>query len=126
LHDITDRVRLYEEIQNLAIIDPLTGIYNRRHFYNQALRGLERCRRFPASLAVIMLDIDNYKRFNDTFGHLKGDEALATIARQIHENIRRIDIFGRYGGEEFILHYPTPTVTKPFRPPNACGTCCRG
>ena len=112
LRDITDRKRAQAEriraleMEQLAITDPLTGIYNRRFFDEVAEKELERTRRSGSSLSLIMFDIDNFKKVNDTFGHLLGDEVLKNLADICKENIRSMDFFTRFGGEEFLVLMP--------------------
>lgn len=99
-------VRLYEETRRLATIDSLTGLYNRRHFIELAGRELERALRYGRPLAAMMLDIDRFKRVNDTHGHAVGDQVLRVVARRCRANLREIDLVGRYGGEEFAALLP--------------------
>lgn len=94
--------RLFAEVQQLATLDPLTGLYNRRHFFALAEREYERVLRYRHALSVILLDVDNFKKVNDTYGHRVGDEVLRQVACQCMALLRAIDIVGRYGGEEFI------------------------
>ncbi len=113
-----ENARLYEEARRLAIIDPLTGIYNRRHFMALALQEHQRARRYERPLSIIMIDIDHFKRVNDTYGHLIGDQVLRTVASSIHDNLRETDFVGRYGGEEFVVLLPeTPGTVQPTDPP---------
>ncbi len=101
-----ENARMYEEQQRLATTDGLTGIANRRSF-DAALRyELERGARFGHSTALVMIDIDNFKKFNDSYGHPAGDALLRKFARILRENLRLIDIPARYGGEEFALILP--------------------
>ena len=86
-----------------ATTDPLTGLLNRAAFEERALAELARAGRTGRSLAVAMLDVDHFKSFNDRFGHLAGDAALAAVARAVQRTVRGIDAAGRYGGEEFIV-----------------------
>ena len=86
-----------------ATTDPLTGLLNRAAFEERALAELARASRTGRSLAVAMLDVDHFKSFNDRFGHLAGDAALAAVARAVARTVRGIDAAGRYGGEEFIV-----------------------
>ncbi len=99
-------VRLHE----LAITDPLTGLYNRRHLFELAETELARTRRYRRNLAAIMLDIDHFKMVNDRFGHLAGDKVLEAVAGRVHAAIRDVDILGRYGGEEFAILMPDTTL----------------
>jgi len=98
--------RLFGEVQRLATTDELTRIYNRRQFFTLADRELSRAQRYERPLSVIMMDIDHFKRVNDTHGHAVGDEVLREVARRLQETIRDVDILGRYGGEEFAVLLP--------------------
>lgn len=101
-----ERIRLYDELQQLSIYDPLTKTYNRRYFMLRFLEEFERAKKFNLNLGFLMIDIDHFKRINDTFGHLVGDSVLKEIARLIRENIREIDFLARFGGEEFSVILP--------------------
>jgi diguanylate cyclase (GGDEF)-like protein len=90
----------------LASLDPLTGAFNRRTFIELAAKQLSRARRLDAPLSLVLLDIDHFKRVNDTHGHLAGDEILKRFAEAVRDQLRREDIFVRYGGEEFCLLLP--------------------
>lgn len=90
----------------MAEHDALTGMYNRRSFYDMAVMDLERARKKGQPCLLIMFDIDNFKFFNDTYGHLEGDAALRHVAQTVKSQLREQDLFGRYGGEEFILLIP--------------------
>ena len=98
--------RLFSEVQRLAITDPLTGLYNRRGFSEIAHREMERARRYKRPLSVVMLDIDHFKRVNDTYKHAVGDQVLRTLAERCRRRTREVDILGRYGGEEIVLLLP--------------------
>jgi diguanylate cyclase (GGDEF)-like protein len=100
------KVRLFEEVKELSITDPLTGLYNRRHFFEQAEREFARAKRYLRPLAAVMLDLDRFKRVNDTYGHAVGDQVLQAVARICRRELRKIDILARYGGEEFIALLP--------------------
>jgi diguanylate cyclase (GGDEF)-like protein len=95
-----------EEVERLAITDSLTGLYNHRHLFELADRELQRARRYQLPLAVIMLDIDDFKRVNDTYGHATGDQVLQGVADCCQKELRRVDVIGRYGGDEFVAVLP--------------------
>jgi diguanylate cyclase (GGDEF)-like protein len=98
--------QLFEEVQKLAETDELTKIHNRRQLFNIGEREFERSKRYNQPLSVIMLDIDNFKLINDTYGHAVGDVVLYSLAQNCLINIREIDSIGRYGGEEFVILLP--------------------
>jgi diguanylate cyclase (GGDEF)-like protein len=99
-----------ERVKQLAYLDGLTGIFNRRFFELRITEEIERARRFDTGMAVIMIDIDQFKRLNDEFGHLLGDEVLRQVSSVFHAQLRKIDVVCRYGGEEFaiLLSQTTP------------------
>jgi diguanylate cyclase (GGDEF)-like protein len=90
-----------ERVKQLAYLDGLTGIFNRRFFELRIMEEIERARRYGTGMAVIMADIDQFKRLNDEFGHLLGDEVLRQVSSLFHQQLRKIDVVCRYGGEEF-------------------------
>jgi diguanylate cyclase (GGDEF)-like protein len=92
-----------ERVKQLAYLDGLTGIFNRRFFELRISEEIERARRFGAGMAVIMVDIDQFKRLNDEFGHLLGDEVLRQVSSLFYQQLRKIDVVCRYGGEEFAI-----------------------
>ena len=98
--------RLFTEVQQLAIVDDLTNIFNRRQLIALGTREFNRAQRFKRSLAVIMLDLDYFRNVNDTFGHAVGDEVLRMVADRCRRSIREVDVIGRYGGEEFTIICP--------------------
>ncbi len=109
--------RMYAEIENLAVTDPLTGLYNQRYFYQRLGAEIARSQRYGHPLSLVMIDLDDFKKVNDSCGHLFGDRVLREAARATRANIRRydetmvlkggeIDIVSRYGGEEFIIIQP--------------------
>jgi len=109
-----ENARLFAEVQNLAITDPLTGLYNRRGLIELGRIEFARTRRFGRPFASMMLDIDHFKRVNDTYGHPIGDQVLQALAKHCQSSVREIDLVGRYGGEEFIFLLPETNleVTK--------------
>ena len=92
-----------ERVKQLAYLDGLTGIFNRRFFELRIMEEIERARRYGTGMAVIMADIDGFKRLNDEFGHLLGDEVLRQVSSLFHQQLRKIDVVCRYGGEEFAV-----------------------
>jgi diguanylate cyclase (GGDEF)-like protein len=104
------KMRLYERTQMLAITDDLTGLYNRRGFFELGQREFERARRFERPLAAIMFDIDFFKAINDTYGHSVGNQVLADLARLCQHHMREVDLLGRYGGEEFVVLLPETSL----------------
>jgi diguanylate cyclase (GGDEF)-like protein len=96
----------YLEESSRSRTDDLTGISNRRYFYEFAEAELERCRRFSRDFTVVSIDVDDFKRINDTFGHLTGDKVLKAIAATLSRNIRKVDLAARLGGDEFMVLLP--------------------
>ena len=92
-----------ERVKQLAYLDGLTGIFNRRFFELRIIEEIERARRYGTGMAVIMADIDQFKKLNDEFGHLLGDEVLRQVSSLFHQQLRKIDVVCRYGGEEFAI-----------------------
>ncbi|MCJ7622289.1 MAG: sensor domain-containing diguanylate cyclase, partial [Anaerolineaceae bacterium] len=101
---------LFEDVQRLAITDSLTGWYNRRYFFELAEIEFERSLRYQHPLSIIIFDLDHFKNVNDEYGHLVGDQVLQTVTRRIQNVLRRPDIWGRYGGEEFIILLPVTDI----------------
>jgi diguanylate cyclase (GGDEF)-like protein len=101
-----ENARLFREIQHLAITDPLTGLFNRRYFFDLAQREIDRAWRYKRQLAVLMVDLDHFKEVNDLYGHAAGDEVLREVGNRLAVALRKTDILGRYGGEEFAVVLP--------------------
>src|SRR6266849_2216841 len=99
----TQNAHYVERVKRLAYLDGLTGIFNRRFFELRIEEEVERARRFDSGMAVIMVDIDQFKRLNDEFGHLLGDEVLRQVSSIFSQQLRKIDVVCRYGGEEFAI-----------------------
>jgi len=94
---------MYEKVEDLSNVDGLTGLYNRRYFQLTLERMLMEASRTGHPLSMIMLDIDHFKRVNDTYGHKAGDDVIRFLSRTLKNNIRKVDIAARYGGEEFVV-----------------------
>jgi diguanylate cyclase (GGDEF)-like protein len=101
-----ENVDLHETVQRQAVTDELTGLFNHRRFQEVMTAEVERARRYGHELGLIMLDIDNFKQINDTYGHLQGDEVLREVARVLRQSSREIDEPARYGGEEMAVALP--------------------
>jgi len=112
--DITEKKQLEGELQRLATTDVLTQSSNRRHFFECAQREFELARLEGLPLAFLLLDVDDFKRVNDTYGHQEGDQVLQRIAESGRSALRRGDVFGRIGGEEFAAVFPgcAPDMAK--------------
>lgn len=104
--NIIDKIRLFLETKRFAITDSLTNLYNPRYFYECLDLEIARTNRYGKSFSLILFDIDNFKRINDTYGHLAGDEVLQGLANILKSISRETDIVVRYGGEEFIIILP--------------------
>lgn len=99
--DITDRKLIQQELERLATTDPLTGVYNRRNFFDLAQKELRRSIRYGHPYAMLMLDLDYFKSVNDQYGHSFGDSVIRRFSEVVMNNLREEDLFGRVGGEEF-------------------------
>lgn len=115
LRDITLRKQAEKKLRLLAITDPLTGIFNRRHFFNMAEREIQRSRRYGQPLSIILFDVDNFKEINDTFGHSTGDQVLKALALRCQKHLRDTDMLARFGGEEFVVLLPETDVDSACR-----------
>ena len=110
---VTDLIRSKEELEeankaltDLAIRDGLTGLYNHRYFHEVLTMELERSTRHPREFCLIFIDVDYFKNYNDTHGHLEGDHILASLSKLLIARFRKVDVVARYGGEEFIVLLP--------------------
>ena len=113
LHDVTDisiyqtkLQNLMEELQVMSVTDALTSIYNRGYLEDCIAKEFERAKRYGGELSLIIFDIDYFKKINDGYGHVAGDEVLKVISANIKKLLRNSDVFGRYGGEEFCIVTP--------------------
>lgn len=115
LSDVTEHKALVARLDCLARTDGLTGIDNRRHFLELAQRETVRARRYSRELSVLVIDLDYFKRVNDTYGHAVGDELLIALTRSVSETLRATDAFGRLGGEEFAVLLPETANERAVR-----------
>ncbi len=99
-------VRAHQDVYSQAVTDALTGLFNRRHMQTVLTDERRRAERYGHPLSVIMLDVDGFKSYNDTYGHVQGDVLLKTLAGVLQSSVRNVDIVGRFGGEEFIVVLP--------------------
>ncbi len=116
VEDITDRKRMEKELRDseqryreLSIVDDLTQLYNSRHFYFQLKIELDRSNRYEQPLTLLLLDLDDFKAFNDAYGHVEGDQVLKRLGRVVKRCLRETDFAFRYGGEEFTILLPMTT-----------------
>ncbi|HEC69173.1 MAG TPA: GGDEF domain-containing protein [Candidatus Omnitrophica bacterium] len=103
---LIDRAHLYKKLEKISLTDSLTHLPNRRYFMERYEDEFRRSEKFKFDLSFLMVDIDHFKNYNDTFGHLAGDVILREVANLLKENIREIDFVGRFGGEEFSIFLP--------------------
>ena len=113
LQDVTEKkmaeqalLESENKFKAMSMTDALTSLFNSRHFYERSANEIERATRFSHPLALMLLDLDDFKRLNDTHGHLEGDKALVTTANVIRSVLRTVDAAFRYGGEEFVVLLP--------------------
>jgi len=108
--EVTELFLLKEEFKKLATIDPLTKLFNRRYFTEQADKEFIRAKRYKLSMALISIDIDHFKSINDNYGHPAGDKVLVAVTKQLQDSLRQTDVLARIGGEEFSILLPETTA----------------
>ncbi len=109
---LKEKERLQKELTHMAMYDALTDLLSRRALLEQVEIERQRAKRYKRDLSLLMIDIDHFKKVNDTYGHLIGDIVLKGIARTLQEQTRRSDFVGRYGGEEFLVILPETSLDK--------------
>jgi diguanylate cyclase (GGDEF)-like protein/PAS domain S-box-containing protein len=107
-----ENARLFEELRRIAIVDSLTGTFTRGHILDLAINEIERAQRYGNSICVVMLDIDHFKQVNDRHGHQIGDLVLQKIIALCRKSLRKTDLIGRYGGEEFLILLPETQIIQ--------------
>ena len=112
VHDVTEQKRLKNELEFAASRDPLTGLWNRRHFLDLLEKAHQQKRRNDVNYSLLILDADHFKNINDQFGHDKGDEVLVLLARTLENRVRETDSVCRWGGEEFIILLPQTDISN--------------
>ena len=101
-----------KKLEKLVMLDELTNLPNARYFKHSLLRELNRAKRFNSPLSLMVIDINKFKKINDTKGHLLGDTYIRRIAEILSENIRKYDVLCRYGGDEFVIIFPRTAKKK--------------
>jgi diguanylate cyclase (GGDEF)-like protein len=109
-----ENAELYESLQELATTDGLTGVYNRVYFHQKFESEFKMAKELGYDLTLVILDIDFFKKFNDTYGHMFGDVVLKSVAQTVKNNLRAKDTVARFGGEEFVIILPRTTVQEAF------------
>jgi diguanylate cyclase (GGDEF)-like protein len=100
------KISLFHNTRELAYVDGLTQVFNRRYFDQRYIKEIGRAQRYKRSLSLLMIDIDHFKKYNDMLGHVAGDEAIRMVASQLEKSLRKADVVCRYGGEEFVVLLP--------------------
>lgn len=112
LADVSELKAVQEELRAASFTDPLTGLYNRRYLYQRLAHEIDLANRYKHPLAVILFDLDLFKRINDTFGHGVGDDVLVCVSGTLKSCIREVDVAGRHGGEEFLVILPHADLSE--------------
>ncbi len=107
-----ENIRLCEKLGSLAVTDALTGVFNHRYFQDELNIEILRVQRYKHNLSLIIFDIDNFKSYNDLYGHLEGDRVLKSVAIELRKNVRQVDIICRYGGDEFVVILPFTSIKE--------------
>ena len=103
--------KLNQKLESIATIDGLTAVLNRRGLEDAAVKMQDICKRINLSMAILLIDIDHFKKVNDKYGHLTGDDVLRHLSKEVASVLRSSDVLGRYGGEEFCVFLPNTTET---------------
>ncbi len=111
---VLTRLNLYKEVEELATVDSLTGLFGRKHLLDLLQEEMKRALTHDIEFSLLLMDVDHFKKINDRYGHFAGDRVLRNIAKVIRSNIREIDIAGRYGGEEFCVVLPDTDIDGAF------------
>jgi len=104
-----------DKLQRQVVLDPMTEVYNRRHFFEVATRELARARRYGNAISFMLIDVDHFKLVNDKYGHLVGDQVIKIFAKICQESLRQSDVLARYGGEEFVVFLSETGDGKAFQ-----------
>ncbi|WP_410499204.1 diguanylate cyclase [Chitinibacter sp. S2-10] len=115
LNDITQRKQLEQELKHRATTDSLSGLNNRAYFMEAAQQEIQRCKRYQHRACILMLDIDFFKKINDTYGHQTGDDVIKTMANLCKASLRDVDLLARIGGEEFTVFMPETPLADAYR-----------
>ncbi|WP_028863017.1 sensor domain-containing diguanylate cyclase [Psychromonas aquimarina] len=110
--NITERKLMEQKLHEMAVTDPLTGLYNRRHAMQELENCFQRCKRYTIDVSVLMIDIDYFKKINDNYGHDIGDLVLLELSNFLKNEVRKVDIISRLGGEEFLIVMPDSSIAK--------------
>jgi len=107
-----ENANYFRELEHLSTTDSLTGLYNHRYFLRTFRPEVERSKRYGNPLCLLMFDVDDFKSYNDVYGHLEGDHLLKEISRALKESLRVVDVACRYAGDEFIVILPETSISQ--------------